>query len=63
MRKATTAEMVVPFLILMAGTGGTTLAALYYPDNDILQIIGLILILGALAAVAFYFSRARKKSI
>jgi len=62
MRKATTAEMVVPFLVLMAGAGGTTLTALYYPDNDIVLIIGLIHILGALAAVAFYFSRARKNS-
>jgi len=62
MRKPTTAEMVVEFLFLLVGTGGMTLTALYYPDNDILRIIGVILTLGACIAVAFYFSRVRKKS-
>jgi hypothetical protein len=62
MQKLTTAEVLVPFLVFMAGTGGTTLAALYYPDKGILLIIGLILTLVALTATAFYFSRARKKS-
>lgn len=62
MQKLTTAEVVVPFLVFVAGIGGMTLAALYYPDNDILRIIGFILTMGAVLAVAFYFSRARKKS-
>jgi hypothetical protein len=62
MQKLTTAEAVVPFLVFMAGIGGMTLAAWHYPDSDILQIIGLILTMGAVIAVAFYFSRARKKS-
>jgi len=64
MRKPTTAEMVIQFLFLLAGVGGMTLAALYYPDSsEIFAIIGVILTLGAVIAVAFYFShRARKKS-
>lgn len=62
MQKLTTTEMVVPYLVFMAGMGGITLAAWHYPDNDILPIIGLILTMGAVIAIAFYFSRARKKS-
>lgn len=62
MQRLSTAEVVVPFLVFNAGMGGISLAAWHYPDNDILLIIGFILTMGALAAVVFYFSRARKKS-
>jgi len=62
MTRASTTEVVVLFLVSVAGTGGITLAAWHYPDNDILPIIGLILTIGAVIAVAFYFSQARKKS-
>ena len=62
MQKPTTTEILVPYLIFLTGMGGITLAAWHYPDNDILLIIGFILTMGAVIAVAFYFSRARKKS-
>ena len=62
MQKLSTTEVVVPFLVFNTGMGGITLAAWHYPDNDILPIIVLLLTMGAVIAVAFYFSRARKKS-
>jgi len=61
MQKLSTAEVVVPWLIFNIGMGGITLAGWHYPDNDILLIIGFILTMGAVLAVVFYFSRARKK--
>jgi hypothetical protein len=63
MRKTTPAEMLVPFVVTMAGCGAMTAVAYYYPDAPIKYIYGILtLTVALLIVVAFLLTRARKKA-
>ena len=61
MRKALPSEILVPFVVCMAGCSAMTLIASYYPDSDG-YIYVCVLTVALQIVAAFFIDRAKKKA-